>query len=1268
MADMFDPSQQPNMSPNDPAMYGNPADAFQYPGNAMYQQQQQMLGQTYYSDPSIQITRPGMGQTMSIASNQLSGHMSNVLQGTMQASGDLMRTMSNFNNGAHRFVSGPRYKDQYFGPNNFALETSMRRELSSAVGFDHNTILGRFMLGGYRPDFMTESDFSRQMDAAKAQRFQSGNIMDFTANSGLAVSMMFAMPSLGLSLVAPLALKGITHGIRSFNQEMREEEAISASWAKRANMRIGYGAEGFLDRTSDAEIARQFEHHDLGHNAGTAAFLGKTMSKKFGFRPEIQYDEVRTSMEELGMFSQRMGRFDDKKITEAVKGIADEMKQLAGIARVLKEEIPKAAAELQKAGGFGYEQKANYMGLTKAIAGLSATTGLDFGALTGATSQMMQMARGAGFGTTGTALGFLDSVQSINALKSSGMLAPGVDEVSFAQNLQVGVMQNARNNPFFMMSKGQSTDNFRNEMMGDPKKYFNNRFQGQTGKDAIPEVLKAMGNYMAGIKKHASAEKIAEAGERNLLAEWLGRTMPNMDAAQQKSVLDMYDIGEDEINRRKVNEAVLAQSRNGELERKLITEKNFTKEQAKEEVRKLTEIARGDSGGMPMLLEQSRGGGNMDRLTSYSKTEEIFKDYGGVEAVRNKEIGGTSHYAYAKERGLGWKNLLQRNMASSAFAYLQDRQAGRAEFDAGMEMSLEGMRKEGSYKDFIYGEKRAQGKGFNENEANKKYLYLIANGDKDLKDDEGLRQLTFGKNYGFAKQMADRMSAKLDANATGEEVVKTGYDLAHWKAADELGPKADAEQTAKRAKEINAQVMSGFKLVDRIAKAGDSSDSRVERLYGKLGGRAKYSELVSLYDPRKHYVTDEDVFQASQKMNKDNSLESQINVAEKVAEDYVKNGGSASKEEVMASILGRGNKTGESVLDKVKATEYGAAMSGGSEETKDRMAVAAGLVGTNAANRKWVDKIFNAGQKTVLDKYFGSNENRLDFNKRFRQIEEEERKIGGADATTRAQFKMGEAIKGQVEEFRARATGDDRVALDELYDSMNASGQKGKNNSKAAATYIAFGAAGAKVTDDIPEDAMKAAMNTYRGLKMSGLGDDQIKKDLGRAASSKYSEYFSGTKKDVASLEKDKRAELAHELTSNRTFMSALEHGTDKNKEMAVALRKGGELGPDVLQSALGQVQNLRAADADKIDVGSLDLFDKKTASDAIMKLNELLGKVVTAMSGGVVSPEPDKGNGSNGTRHPQKTNLALSNPTVAGKFKLGNKAPPLPPTVGASH
>ena len=1233
MGDIFDPSQQPDMSPNGPS-------DFQYQGNAMYQQQQAML----YPQPdmSVQVTRPGMGQTMALAGQGLSMGMSNVMQGGMQASNHVMQVASNMSNTAHRFISGPTYHDQYAGPNNFALETSFRREMASYAGADHNSFGGRLLLGGFRPDFMTDKAFARQMEAAQGVRFTTANKISMGADA-LAAGTMF-IPGLNMvtSLVAAPIMKFGAHTLTSFNHGMRAEQAGADSWARYANKRIGFGGDGYVDKASAMGIGMEFEEHDLGAHAGWTKFMGKAISKKINLRPEIQYEELNKSMEDMGMFSQRTtGGYDKEKITSAVKAIASEMKELAGIARVLKEEIPKAAAELQKAGGFGYEQSAKYMGLTRQAAGVAATTGLDFRQITGASGQMMQAARGMGFNAEGTGEKYMDTLSQMSGLKSAGILGAGVNEVEFAQKIQMSAMQNARTNPFAMMAPGQSASNFRNEMTSNPKEFFN-RQNGTMNGTGLPDTIQTMDNFLGAVRKLSGQGAIDRYGESNLLMRYTQDTLlPNGTFEEQKALVDIHYLGMKNVNQIKEDENVIAASGNGTLVQKLMQKRGLSRAAAEEEQERMLGIAKGHQKGGLMDMEKHLGSFNRgDSLRSEEK-DNFYRRFGGSEALANKVDTNTAHWKLTEG---SWFTRLRGSI-----------KGGWGEGGTGIFSHDSKERTE-----FVSEEIKVSGKTSPQAHALFEKLATMTPEERDYyKARRGNEKISYGDNA----ELAVEISAQLNNEMNGD--VFKAFD----KAFDSAKKKGLNERDSGSL--IGSIIANGGwkprvqKLVNE--KTGtDSEQDKIGRHADSLGGRAaiafqeeQYSKLSGekLSDQAKWYFDSAVEKLTGSTLNGTafaaKSTEDQLSAIDKLVDNREEWMFLGDKEEARVRLRGRMGMT-EDYRRKEKAY---LAKEGTLEERNrafvselaGRRDISGAKYGTLDRSQyiEWSKKKLSAHQGAI-DKFM---KNDLDgYN--FRIATESKGDVGTA------QLVADRLIGGEIATSLAGSSdeNDRKLAAVLREDSKTGAGARRAFGVQLGAIAGERGIGGTKESEFKAEEKEKQrAMETYRSLIGRGLTDEGIRKDMQAVGKgTNYHDYIFGGKK----VESDgDRQGLAKAILKNRTLTESLlsdskfdddatKTGQSSARQLLDTL-KGGNASADDLNRVTQALQRSGTVNSDKINADDLNLADKGSAAAAITKLSDVLDKVLAAMGGTTLGT--DAGGGASSGGGSRSSGGTLSPPKSAG-------------------
>jgi len=1216
MPDMFDPSPQPNMAP-DPTFAATQAVNYQIGTNALLQQQQAMLNATQasvtpgYYNPGVGMMPAYSPTTLQIASAQLSQGMSNLVQGTMMASGQLMQNFSGMGQSAHRFVVGSKYNDIYMGPNSYALESSVRRELGSAMGFDHHTSIGRLLLGGFRPDFMTDKEFKGQMDASLQSRFSTAGMTNFGISSAATIAGLAGGSFLGGVIAAPIGAV-VSRAITS-TEHMYVGKEQAEDWQKYANLRVGFGAQGFMDKKTVYDVRESMSAVDAP--TWSARFLGKNLSRKFGLSPEIQQGDVRNQMEELGMFSIRAGSYDAGQITESVKSITNSMKELAGIARVLKEEIPKAAAQLQQAGGFTFNQSGQYMGLLKQAVNTAGVTGIDLNRIVGAQSDMMRVGAQNGFGAMGTGTSVLDTINQVSALKAAGMISQNIDPTQFSQTMQMGMMQNQRNNIFAQMKPGETPDQFRNRVGSNPGEFFTNKYQTQGGGDAMSRNLDTLKNMLDAFSKNpAAVEKMG--GKRNMAMMLAERVLPNGTMEEQKTLVDMLFVGKERMQNLADIEQVRGQYRSGVLEQKLRAAGYGS--EAGNKARALFDEANQAGGGSIADLAGSVTSSRAMDWKDAERRDEIFKEFGGIESLRNRD--NNQHYKYARSQS-SW-------MIRSDLSWLKG--------DALDNLSIpwNRIKKTEDFNLFMQEEMKRNGGNATAAEATyKRYLGMT-----DSEYDEARKHGDEGR-FGAKGKVASAIAAQIQNDVSGGMDVGEALNLAKQN-------KGIADLSAEEKSTFVGNVISEYKMADTlysVAGAGSNTEKgRVLRLVSAMGGDQNLNNFLnnttagySKGGVDQSLWTTKDLDNANigpklrafmtsaigGKMTIEEKLKN-VNDAGIIDEAYnslsnynTETGGRfKSKEEIKMDL------TRESgVARDIKTLQDNFYLSHGSDADKAKV-ITAQLAGKDGQYLNWakgvVDKAGKGGYEAYSKKY--GKKIRDDFMAAYNEelALEKEGKAQAGGAFGRAQARVVQAVHNHL---MTDATGDeDKVISKFAKEARSMQGKWGDSVGRAVTTLLGDSAR-SEGFENLAEDKRKALVGMYRDLTTTyKMSDEKIRQDMNSlyGKDNKYGQFILDRSKTFEGKDEDRKG-FTDFLRGNQTLMNTLRMSSITEKDSLIKkISSGASLGNDEIASVRGALQNVNVEKLQGLDSANIDLYDKRASAEAIGKLNELLGMINTKLNG----------------------------------------------------
>ena len=1216
MPDMFDQSMQPGMSP-DPMFAATQAVNFQATNNALQLQQQQMLQATQASiSPGYYNPMAGSmmynPSTMQIASNQMMQGMSNVFQGTMQASSQLMQAFSGMGNAANRFVVGSKYNDVYDGPNNFALESSMRRELGSAMGFTHETPLGRLLLGGFRPDFMTDRAFANQMQAARETRFSASNMADFGI-TGAATIAGFAAGGILPSLIAAPIGALVARGVNS-TEFMRHDRAEKEAWERDVNMRYGFGAEGYFDKKTSGGVARWLSEQE--EPDFKSAFFGKSISRKLGWIPEVSAADTKSTMENLGMFSMRSGAYNAGDVTSAVRSITDSMKELAGIAKVLKEEIPKAAAELQKAGGFTFNQSAQYMGLTRQAANVAGMTGIDLNKIVSAQAQMMQVGLQNGFSAMQVGSGIAQSIGQITALKAAGMMSQNIDPINAAQTLQMNAMQNQRTNFFAQFKPGETYQDAQNRAQSSPGSFLTQQNQPNLNdRSPLDSALNTFNNFIKEAEKAAGSYGIEQAGGLHNFRLTMARTavmggLTGLTPEMQQNIVRLSMLDE-ETNRNVIEkDEILAAEARGDLS------KIFGEKRAKEMVREVNSRSSNVFGDFTDRVKN----GSTTSFTDEENADKIFRSYGGLSAVRERLDGGINDLARGntlKDHPEDWDTSSEANNST-----------------------IKALRKTDNYLRFV------ALKGGDPLKAEREFFRLARLSDQEYRTE------TLGEaGSAIARQILEDSEKQLPT----EEILKRSHEI-----AAKYGVK-DVDQLVGRGIQGSGRAEV---LKDLAGLSSDPETRRLQKLKAKFqeSGGLNYilqTGKTGIYG-RDFDTLDTQALAISRETKRATGAmtsEEAIARADEIASHYGEKG-EAYNTRVRNFILERSgvaNYINEQLHERQESFAVGS-----SNRTVRDNALFQKLA---SGGRDWAEEAVNkiGGKKrAVLQEIIDGRSG--GWKDEFTRIYDEELKKGtkAGEAFQIAQKQSGDYAYKDLSTIAAsgKLTEEQQGVVQRALDyNREKSGDVGK-----AMMVIA-----AKNERDVGQKGQgeienKLATNLWRTLRDPfgvNLSQRQIDEDVASLYDQKhhkYGSYIRG-KDDVTKLKSDQLEQYFKEFRGNKTALAALASAGGKMAEVAHDIEAG------TVKDAAGTAQLIQQAQQKlgwnklpSVNSDNVDLSDKRVAADAIGTLNELLKAIAVAMHVPLPAGKDEAGKPTNTIKAIPRAKTAQGGFEPADPGKLINK------------
>ena len=354
-----------------------------------YQQQQQQYFQQQQPDFSY-MQANNARTTMALTQQNLMYSMHNALLGTMTAFSDVSRRGSSMITAMS--PTGRGYNDMLMPNQNWALESSFRREIGYGIGQrlgldPYNSPLSR-LIQGRRPEFLTEGEYASTMGFAhqlRTEQFEKGAI-----SLGASAVASYATGALGLGLASSIIIPGIglAIGDRMLEAQYAESEDLLKGQIEVKNKRVGIGQQ-FINTQEYAKVHNSIYEQS---NPYWSRFFGDNALGN-SFKPDVQKLKIFEQAKDNGLLA--FENLDADSLIANINKISEAVEKFSRIGKVTREASIKMMSELKSSGITGDFTIADY----SHAAMTSSITGLDMQALVGMKSQVARNASYLGFDT-----------------------------------------------------------------------------------------------------------------------------------------------------------------------------------------------------------------------------------------------------------------------------------------------------------------------------------------------------------------------------------------------------------------------------------------------------------------------------------------------------------------------------------------------------------------------------------------------------------------------------------------------------------------------------------------------------------------------------------------------------------------------------------------------------------------------------------------------------------------------------------------------------
>jgi AraC-like DNA-binding protein len=372
--------------------------------------------------------------TMALAQQNLMQSMHTAMLGTMGAFSDISRR-----GGAMITSMSPagRYNDMLAPNQNWALESSFRREMGFSIGnhFNldpHNSVMSR-LIQGRRPEFLTEGEYGATMGIAHQMRvgqFEKGAASAFGST---ALSMMASAGGLSFGASIALPLVGGLIIDRALEASYAEQESKLKYNLNARTKRVGIGQQ-FINSREMEKVHTSFYEHD---NPYARRYFGDNALGNL-WKPDIEKLKVFDQMKDNGLMS--FEKLDSDSILKYINKVTDAVEKFSRIGKLTHEASVKIMSQLKGAGIHGQDMLDQF----KDIAHQSNLTGIDAQTLTDIRAGAASSASGLGFNATHSSQSMGNILSSFVMMQTAGNFR-GKNVMDLTQNAFQYNMQNTRN-------------------------------------------------------------------------------------------------------------------------------------------------------------------------------------------------------------------------------------------------------------------------------------------------------------------------------------------------------------------------------------------------------------------------------------------------------------------------------------------------------------------------------------------------------------------------------------------------------------------------------------------------------------------------------------------------------------------------------------------------------------------------------------------------------------------------------------------------------
>jgi hypothetical protein len=412
------------------------------PGISSSFTQQQQFQQFLQTNPIVQQQADQIAvqsmitsrTTMALAQQNLMQSMHTAMLGTMGAFSDVSRRGSAM---ITSMSPAGRYNDMLAPNQNWALESSFRREMGFSIGNYFNldpyhSVMSR-LIQGRRPEFLTEGEYRSTMDIAHKMRmsqFEKGAI-SVGGSTALGLLANTAELSIGASVALPL-VGGLAID-RILEANYAEHESMLKYVLDAKTKRVGIGQQ-FINSREMERVHNLFYERD---NPYARRLFGDNIIGNL-WKPDVEQLKIFDQIRDNGLMS--FEKLDADSILKYINKVTDAVEKFSRIGKLTREASVKIMSQLKGAGIHGQDMLDQF----KDIAYQSNLTGIDAQTLTDIRAGAASSASGLGFNATYSSQSMGNILSSFVMMQNAGNFR-GKNVMDLAQNAFQYNMQNTRN-------------------------------------------------------------------------------------------------------------------------------------------------------------------------------------------------------------------------------------------------------------------------------------------------------------------------------------------------------------------------------------------------------------------------------------------------------------------------------------------------------------------------------------------------------------------------------------------------------------------------------------------------------------------------------------------------------------------------------------------------------------------------------------------------------------------------------------------------------